>query len=72
MERIEVAELTGHRPDSWLDAETELENFVLTDQGRHDAELVIVFHRRLHRARMLNGPAGSWITQHRDAPQPSL
>ncbi|KQM02676.1 hypothetical protein FF86_10581, partial [Frankia sp. CpI1-P] len=39
---------------------------------RHDAELVALFHRRLHRARMLNGPAGSWITRHRDVPQPSL
>ncbi len=27
---------------------------------------VRIFHRRLHRARMLNGPAGSWITQHRN------
>jgi hypothetical protein len=45
---------------------------VLADAGRHDRELVLLFHRRLHRARMLNGPAGSWITQHRVVPQPHL
>jgi hypothetical protein len=47
-----------------------LEDYVLHDDGQHDAQLVALLHRRLHRARMLNGPAGSWITQHRHAPQP--
>jgi hypothetical protein len=54
------------------DGEADLERFVLTDDGRHDEELIGVFHRRLHRARMLNGPSGSWITQHRQVPQPSI
>jgi aminoglycoside phosphotransferase (APT) family kinase protein len=66
----DLATLVGQRPMSWADGERALEDFVLTDGGRHDAELVVLFHRRLHRARMLNGPAGSWITQHRLAPQP--
>jgi hypothetical protein len=64
--------LLGLRAASWAEAEAELEAFVIADEGRHDAELIEVFHRRLHRARLLNGPAGSWITQHRRAPQPSM
>jgi aminoglycoside phosphotransferase (APT) family kinase protein len=67
----DLAELLGHRPATWTDGERSLEEFVLADDGRRDAELVALFHRRLHRARMLNGPAGSWITQHRYASQPS-
>jgi aminoglycoside phosphotransferase (APT) family kinase protein len=68
----DTAALVGHRPASWAEGEAELERFVLADAGAHDEELVQLFHRRLHRARMLNGPSGSWITQHRDVPQPSL
>lgn len=68
----DIHRLTGRRPDDWADGEEALERFVLTDDGRHDEQLVQVFQRRLHRARMLNGPAGSWITQHRDVPQPRL
>jgi hypothetical protein len=45
---------------------------VLADAGAHDTELLQVFQRRLHRARMLNGPAGSWITQHRRIAQPTI
>jgi aminoglycoside phosphotransferase (APT) family kinase protein len=66
----DLAALVGQRPTSWADGEQALEDFVLTDGGQHDAELAALFHRRLHRARMLNGPAGSWITRHRHAPQP--
>jgi len=68
----DVHRLVGQRPGSWAEGEAELERFVLADAGRHDEELVQLFHRRLHRARMLNGPSGSWITQHRDVPQPRL
>ncbi|MCU1361446.1 MAG: hypothetical protein JWN99_2735 [Ilumatobacteraceae bacterium] len=64
--------LLGLRAASWAEAEADLEAFVTADGGRHDAELIELFHRRLHRARMLNGPAGSWITQHRRAPQPNM
>jgi hypothetical protein len=68
----DLAPLLGDRPVSWAEGEQALERFVLEDDGRHDPELVLLFHRRLHRARMLNGPEGSWITQHRDVPQPSM
>lgn len=64
--------LTGERAETWEEGEAQLEQFVLADAGSHDTELIELFHRRLHRARMLNGPAGSWITQHRRIPQPSL
>lgn len=67
----DLADLLGRRPGSWLDGEQELEQYVRNDAGHHDADLVVLFARRLHRARMLNGPAGSWITQHRDVAQPS-
>jgi hypothetical protein len=68
----DLHQLLGHRPPTWEDGEVELERFVLADDGRHDPELAQLFHRRLHRARMLNGPRGSWITQHRLVPQPHL
>ena len=68
----DMARLLGLRAESWADAEARLEAFVIADEGRHDAELIELFHGRLHRARMLNGPPGSWITQHRRAPQPSM
>lgn len=65
-------ELLGHRPGSWEESEFELEQFVLSDDGHRDTELIHLFQRRLHRARMLCGPSGSWITQHRAVGQPSL
>jgi aminoglycoside phosphotransferase (APT) family kinase protein len=68
----DVAELTGRRPDGWTAGEAELERFALADDGTNERELVRLFHRRLHRARMLNGPAGSWITRHREVLQPRL
>jgi hypothetical protein len=56
----------GRRPDSWLEGEADLERFVLAhaDTGRHDDELVALFHRRHLRAQMLLGPAGSAMTRH--------
>ena len=63
--------LLGICAATWVEGEAALEAYVLADGGRHDAQLIELFHRRLHRARMLNGPAGSWITQHRHAPQPT-
>ena len=32
--------------------------------GKHDEQLVRVFHRRNLRAQMLNGPAGSAMARH--------
>ena len=58
--------LLDHRPDSWLDGEAELEQFVLADReaGHHDETLLALFHRRNLRAQMLNGPAGSAMSRH--------
>jgi hypothetical protein len=57
--------LLGRRPSSWLEGEAELERFVLADgEGRHDAPLVELFHKRHLRAQMLLGPAGSAMTRH--------
>jgi aminoglycoside phosphotransferase (APT) family kinase protein len=68
----DIHRLLDRRPIDWADGEAELERFVLADGGRHDDELLHIFHSRLHRARMLSGPSGSWITQHRFMAQPSL
>jgi aminoglycoside phosphotransferase (APT) family kinase protein len=64
--------LLGHRPADWQAGDEALEGFVLEDGGRHDAELVQLFHRRLHRALMTLGPEGSAIARHNPvAPLPS-
>lgn len=70
-EALEVADLDdlerllGARPHDWRDGEAKLEAFVLADTaGRHDAELVRLFHKRNLRAHMLLGPAGSAMTRH--------
>jgi aminoglycoside phosphotransferase (APT) family kinase protein len=68
----DLHQFLGRRSGSWAESEIELEQFVLSDNGSRDAELVRLFNRRLHRARMLGGPASSWITQHRVVRQPSL
>jgi hypothetical protein len=68
----DLHQLLGRRPADWAEGEAELERFVLADAGRSDTALVQLFHRRLHRSRLLNGPEGSWITQHRVVPQPYL
>ncbi len=68
----DIRRLSGAPVETWEEGEAELERLVIADDGGRDRELVDVFHRRLHRARMLNGPSGSWITQHRTIAQPSL
>ncbi|EIV91916.1 phosphotransferase [Frankia sp. QA3] len=62
----DVHRLLDRRPDGWRDAERELERFVAADadHGRHDAELLALFHRRNLRAQMRNGPAGSAMSRH--------
>lgn len=45
-----------------------LEAFVLEDEGRHDAELIQLFHRRTHRYLMLLGPEGSAMSRHNPIP----
>ena len=56
--------LLGTRPATWQEGDAALEAFVLTDDGRHDEELVTLFHRRLSRAHALLGPPGSAMTKH--------
>jgi aminoglycoside phosphotransferase (APT) family kinase protein len=62
----DVADLLGHRPTDWLDAQQRLEQFVIDDAkvGRHDEQLTILFHRRNLRTHMALGPPGSTMTRH--------
>jgi len=62
----DVNELTGKQPADWLESESDLERFVLADatDGRHDDDLVRLFHGRNLRAQMLNGPEGSAMARH--------
>ena len=52
--------------DGWEAGEEELERFVLADaaEGRHDDDLLWLFHRQNLRAQMLNGPEGSAMARH--------
>jgi aminoglycoside phosphotransferase (APT) family kinase protein len=62
----DAALVLGEKPADWEEGERELERFVLADaaQGRHDDDLLWLFHRRNLRAQQLNGPAGSAMTRH--------
>lgn len=62
----DLQQLLGHRPQSWLEGEAELERFVLADAdtGRHDEQLLQLLHKRNLRAQMLLGPAGSAMARH--------
>jgi len=61
----DLEQLLGARPHDWRDGEAKLEAFVLADTaGRHDTDLVRLFHKRNRRAHMLLGPAGSAMTHH--------
>jgi len=55
-----------HRPATWWEGDEELERFVLADAatGRHDEELVWLFHRRNLRNHMQMGPPGSKMVEH--------
>jgi len=53
----DVADILGHRPRNWREADEELERFVLDAGPEHDAELVRYFHRRLLREEALLRPA---------------
>jgi len=56
--------LLGRRPASWQEGDAELERFVLADAGRHDLELLELFHRRQWRYKFLVGPEGSAMATH--------
>jgi aminoglycoside phosphotransferase (APT) family kinase protein len=63
-DRADVAALTGRAPQDWDECDAELERFVLADEGRHDAELVLLFNRRWRRYKALLGPPGSAMVTH--------
>jgi ketosteroid isomerase-like protein len=64
----EVAEILGHRPATWQQAEAELEQFVLAAGPEHDAALVRLFYRRLAREAALLHPALGYLTGSRMKP----
>jgi hypothetical protein len=64
----DVAEILGHRPTSWKQAEAELERFVLGAGPEHDAALVRLFYRRLAREEALLHPALGYLTGSRMTP----
>jgi aminoglycoside phosphotransferase (APT) family kinase protein len=63
-DRADLAGLIGRAPATWDECEFELERFVLSDDGAHDAELVVLFHRRWSRYKALMGPSGSAMAAH--------
>jgi aminoglycoside phosphotransferase (APT) family kinase protein len=62
----DVHALLGRRFDSWFDAQSALERYVLekNTEGALDETLCMFFHKRNLRAQMLNGPAGSAMSRH--------
>jgi aminoglycoside phosphotransferase (APT) family kinase protein len=61
----DVAAVLGERPQTWDEAERELERYVLDHaNGDRDDDLLWLFHRRNVRAQMLNGPDGSGMAKH--------
>ncbi|MGD9795730.1 MAG: phosphotransferase family protein [Acidimicrobiia bacterium] len=63
-DRADLSALTGKAPMGWDDCEEQLEQFVLNDNGKHDAELVVLFNRRWRRYKALMGPPGSAMAAH--------
>jgi aminoglycoside phosphotransferase (APT) family kinase protein len=63
-DRADVAALTGKAPIGWDECEAELERFVLSDDGAHDDDLVLLFNRRWRRYKALMGAPGSAMTAH--------
>ncbi|WP_156751759.1 phosphotransferase [Mycobacterium sp. E2497] len=60
----ELKPLLGYRPTSWREGDAALEEFVLADDGRHDADLCRLFYRRQMRQRATLGPPGSAMAAH--------
>ena len=62
----DLHKVLGRRPASWWEGDAELERFVLADvaEGKHDEQLVWLFHRRNLRNHMQLGPAGSSMVAH--------
>ncbi len=60
----DLAAILGHRPSRWQEAEEQLEAFVRQAGPEDDRQLVVLFHRRLQRRRMLLGPQSSAMARH--------
>jgi aminoglycoside phosphotransferase (APT) family kinase protein len=62
----DLHKVLGRRPASWWEGDEELERFVLADalKGKHDEQLVWLFHRRNLRVHMQLGPVGSSMVAH--------
>ncbi|MEE2662963.1 MAG: phosphotransferase family protein [Myxococcota bacterium] len=60
----DLGELLGRRPASWQEGAAARARYVQADGGVHDAELALLFHRRLTRLKALLGPAGSAMARH--------
>lgn len=60
----DIGALLGTRPATWQEGDAVLERFVLEDDGRHDEDLVHLFHNRTRRYQWLLGPAGSAMARH--------
>lgn len=64
----DLEEFLGVRPATWQEGDAALERFVLDDDGRHDEQLVRLFHKRTWRYLMSCGPEGSAIARHNPIP----
>ena len=62
----DLAPVLGFRPDTWVEGDALLEQYVLADAtiGDHDEQLVQLFHRRNLRNHLLLGPEGSKMVAH--------
>jgi hypothetical protein len=62
----DIEKVTGVRHADWRSAEAGLEEFVLADraEGKHDRELIWLFHRMNLRTHMSMGPLGSKMAMH--------
>jgi len=62
----DIYRVTDQKYDDWRSANEGLERFVLADRttGRHDRELVWLFHRMNLRTHLVMGPIGSKMATH--------
>jgi hypothetical protein len=64
----DTAEILGHRPRSWREADAELERMVLEAEPQLDAAFVRLFHRRLQREELLLEPVLGYLRNSRIPP----
>ena len=54
----EIGQILGRRPKDWVEADAELEKFVLSADASHDEELIMFFGRQVERDLAVMGPFG--------------